>query len=368
MSGGLSRLSTIIDTNRKHGGDLLFLNNGGLFKIPSKKDQELNARIGFNVLEHMKLDAMNMGPREFFLGTEYLGKMAEKVSFPFIATNIQNNGEYPWLKKYASFDMGGQHLVVLGILPEDAFRSSVFSKKVKDINIDDPAEAIQNVLHGFGDDVDIVILLSQLSSEKTNELVEKIPRINFAVTKSKRAECSMTKNPNQMVAQTGVNGLYYLSVNLKKEKKGNVAVVENDPIELSDSVKHDNTIDTIIVQSQKKAREISKHVTELVKKRLKENDVRALTMLTEKEFLQAVKKKKAELEKFHNNTSESLPSKTIVIDGKEVEGEILPGAKIVVEGGREIPATFRLIRGGARNNLKDKIKDEQDATKGEVVQ
>ena len=314
MSGGLSRHTTLLKKQREKNSNLIYIDNGGLFAASSEDDQEVLARVGLHIDSSNGLDAMNLGPREFYFGPQYLADRAKKISFPFISTNISSKVEMPWLKKYIIKKVGKQKVAILGILPENAFSSNF-------ITIESPAKAVKKTISQIKNKANIFILLSQLNAEETANIVKEIPEINLAVAHSEEELCKMTDNSSQIIVPNSVSGKFFLSADIAVDGKGKVKVSQNTPVLLDDSIEHVPTVDAMIMTSLQEAQEQRISAYREVGEHLKQPGTTALKPLSQEEFFAAVNKKKAELKALRPEEGEEVKAK-LFLDGQEIPATI----------------------------------------------
>lgn len=288
MSGGLSRHKTVL-LQKRNAGNVLFLDNGGLFGTTPPLDSQLHAKVGLDVFEFNKLDAMNVGQSEFRFGVDFLSKMASTVSYPFVSTNIISEVPLPWLKEHIVRTVGGVQVAILGVLPEDAFAADPIMEG-KGVTIRSPEVAVKEALEAVQGQAQVIILLSQLNQQQTEALIEKFPEINLAVTRSSKAKCSMTSNPGQTLAPSSRYSQFFLSADITLSDNGEISVVQNLPVELSSSVAHNKAIDTMVTlpfaTKQKMER---KNETPDFSKGM------PLEPMTEEQFIEAVKQRQEKL-------------------------------------------------------------------------
>lgn len=320
LAGGFSRRSSLVNEIRMENKNVLMVDNGGLFAVPARKNQEMRARLSFALYDLMELAALNLGQREFYFGPEYLAKLSETVSFPLVSSNIKSDTPLPWLHRYVIKEVGGFKVGIVGVLPENAFDYYVDPALMEGLSIMPPEEALKELVPQIKEKTDMVLLLSQLGDPKTTELVKAVGGINLAVASSQKLICESPIDKNKMVVPSGMKGQYLLSVEVAKGEKG-IVITQNDPVVLNQADKHDPLVDQIIsdadddFQDELRARKMQPGTASNVKVY---HDV--------DKFSNIVKEKRKELRKLRGEP-----------EGEEIKARLKYGDQV-------IPAEIRLIR------------------------
>jgi len=316
LSGGLSRHTTLVNNLRANGNSILYVDNGGLFPQPVKEDQDLLAEVGFNIFNYSKLDGMNIGNGEFCFGTEYLSRVAENNSFPFLSTNISSPHEISWLKKYIIKEFDKRKIAVLGILPEDSFSYITDKKLVGNLTVISPLDAVKETVNELKGSVDGIILLSRLNVVDTVQLVQEIPEISLAIARGGDEKAVILNNGNQIVVANGENSQEFRSVNMDFAGTEGVIVTQNKVKSLDDSVEHTEVVDTMIVKPFSERRKAEQKVRLVMEEELQKENSTVPVALGADAFWEEVKRKQAELKLIRDKNSPDRVG-TMKVDGQE---------------------------------------------------
>lgn len=317
-AGGFARKAFALDELREKKKNVIFVDNGGLFAVPARKDQELRARQSFALYDFMQLDALNLGQREFYFGLTYLAKAAEKVSFPLVSSNIESSTPLPWMKKFVVVESGGYKVGIVGVLPEKSFDTYVPAEGVKGLTITPPKDALAKVVPEVRRQADMVLLLSQLDDDATTALVKEIPGIDLAVSSSDKRLCELPPEKGKLVLPSGVKGQDFLTVSVTKEND-KLVISQNEPQLLDQPDKIHPLVSQMIEDS-------TKDYMEVLRAQQREKKANVKVFHSVEEFNRMIEEQK-----------ERLQAESGQGQGEEI------GAKLKYNG-QEIPAKIRLHR------------------------
>lgn len=121
---------------------------------------------------YMHYDAVGLGETDLGRDREWLPKMAEKTDFPVLLSNISQRNISA--KPYTIIQLKGVRAGVLAVNPENADAQDGLQRI-------SPEKAVSASIPQLQKDADLVILLSGLAKEETEQLVSRIPSIHIAV-------------------------------------------------------------------------------------------------------------------------------------------------------------------------------------------
>jgi len=123
----------------------------------------------------MGYDAMAIGPLELGLGAEMLRQRLDEAEFPMLSANVLWSGDQTLVgEPYTIVQIGQYRIGVIGLTryPND---------ELADYAILEPKEVLVQLVPEVEEQVDTVILLTNLSYRSAMELVEAVPGIDLAV-------------------------------------------------------------------------------------------------------------------------------------------------------------------------------------------
>ena len=179
--GGFSRLSTLIDSLRKHEKNVLTLHAGDIFqgtlfftKYSGAADAEL--------LSGMNFDAAVIGNHEFDKGPAALNTFMKKINFPIITANIDASNERiisGSIKPYFIKNFGDEKVTVIGLCLEEIPLVSNPGDKIKFLKLADQAQKYIDILKKAG--INKIILLTHIGFEHDILLAQKLSDVDVIV-------------------------------------------------------------------------------------------------------------------------------------------------------------------------------------------
>ena len=240
VGGGLARRAYKIKELTQKLENLLILDSGSLFagspldefrsEIPLDKQR---TEITLTALEMMGYQAIGVSEDEFSLGLDFLKEKIREAKVPFISCNLNIKGLTPFLiKDFSSLKVG-----ITGVSPKSIEK---FGVEVEDYNLS--LEKILNTLKSEG--VDLIILLSSLSLEETEKIIEKFRDIDLVILnrpyfeRPDKIEDTYILYPHYQAKKLGKAKLYW--------DKGKIQKCERREINLALDVKEDEEVKKII--------------------------------------------------------------------------------------------------------------------------
>ena len=140
------------------------------------------AETGFKAMDKMGYDAMSPGWKEFSLGTEFLKKATEGLSFPLITSNlVYRDSGIPFGREYVIKKTGDIRVGIAGVMPLNALENVTDRESVKGLEVLDPEDVLKRVVSVLRKKTDFIVLLSQCGFEATTVLVNAVDDIDLAV-------------------------------------------------------------------------------------------------------------------------------------------------------------------------------------------
>jgi len=126
---------------------------------------------------------MNIGVNDFSLGVNFLREKVTGLSFPCVASNLAyDDGETPFTERYVMTKAGDLDIAIVGVMPDEALKTLPPLDPITTIHVIPPRQALFELLPAVRKNADVVILLSQLGSVETQELLAGISGIDIAIT------------------------------------------------------------------------------------------------------------------------------------------------------------------------------------------
>jgi hypothetical protein len=169
--GGLDREKNAIDSLRKENPDLFYLDAGNMFtqeKLPPRLLDRAHqkAELLNGILNKMGLDVLAIGEQDYQLGVEFLKKLSKETKTAFLSTNVVDEKGEPLFLSYKIVERGG---IKLGVLSASAPKEI---EKLK-LKATDPEAALKKGISQIKDQVDYIVVLSQLTSKENRDLAKK---------------------------------------------------------------------------------------------------------------------------------------------------------------------------------------------------
>lgn len=182
--GGLARNAAAVQSVRKSGESVLLLDCGGMFltRIFAPDGLAIAAETGFKAMDKMGYDAMSPGWKEFSLGTEFLKKAMEDLSFSLITSNlVHRDSGIPFGREYVIKKTGNVRVGIAGVMALNALENVTDRESVKGLKVLDPEDVLKRMISELRKKADFIVLLSQCGFEATTALVNAVDGIDLAV-------------------------------------------------------------------------------------------------------------------------------------------------------------------------------------------
>jgi predicted DCC family thiol-disulfide oxidoreductase YuxK len=178
VGGGVTRRATTIKNIREQRPNVLVLDAGNLFAGGSLDENSLGQDLDkkrtlyyLEALQKMGYDALCLGEEEFNFGLEFLERVVKKYKLNFISSNAQIEGLRPYIIK--EFD--GIKVGILGLT-----HPSVLTKLgIKSLNY---REALKKWVTHLKDEVDLIILLSNMGGYANKEIAKSFSDIKVIIS------------------------------------------------------------------------------------------------------------------------------------------------------------------------------------------
>jgi 2',3'-cyclic-nucleotide 2'-phosphodiesterase (5'-nucleotidase family) len=157
--GGLAELTTLIKNIRRDEPNVFLFDSGDIFTGALSRLTD-----GSMMFEHMitmGYDAMAIGNHEFDYGAEIFEWQKNRAPFPVLGANIHyKNTDHPYAQKHTVIERNGIRIGVIGILGVDAAYTATTPGAIDNLDVTEPAAAVQPSVDELRDEVDLIILLT----------------------------------------------------------------------------------------------------------------------------------------------------------------------------------------------------------------
>ncbi len=216
MRGGLARKARYIQDARARGGALLVLDAGNFLAddaFVSKQALKTRAAYILKAFSYMQTDAVHVGGRDCKAGVDVLAGRGKKLSLPLTSATLQTAAPAePLFAPYHIKKIGNRTVGIFGVSGEGPQGVTVVSPQRA------AAHSVQ-VLKEKG--CDVIIMLSQLSSEQNRNIARTVPGIHFiAGSSAAEAHSRPEMVGDTLVLSPGVRGEYLSVLELVFDNEG----------------------------------------------------------------------------------------------------------------------------------------------------
>jgi 2',3'-cyclic-nucleotide 2'-phosphodiesterase (5'-nucleotidase family) len=160
-------------------GDLLFKKFSN--PIPENELKMITEK-AYLVIESFNLlgyDALGIGDDDLSLGKEFLMGISKKANFPFLSSNLTDEGSGKLLfPPYILKRINGLRVGIFSLLSPDSFLGQGDPRR-KGLTFRSPVETAQSMVKELQPKTDLIILLSHLGYQKDIELAQTVSGIHF---------------------------------------------------------------------------------------------------------------------------------------------------------------------------------------------
>ena len=185
LIGGFARAQAVITEvlaeNKAQGRETLLLMAGDLL-MGTPFSTTFKGRLGAELLNKMKFDAMVVGNHEFDYGLRnLLFNVRPMMQFPLLSANVRSEcGEYIFKRSlWKRFPGSKTKAVILGLTTSDT-PATTHPKNVQGLRFDDPVKTARSFLTSVNKQ-DLVIALTHIGFDQDKKLAQLCPRINVII-------------------------------------------------------------------------------------------------------------------------------------------------------------------------------------------
>ncbi|MEZ4750782.1 MAG: hypothetical protein R3B54_09210 [Bdellovibrionota bacterium] len=183
--GGVAREANVLK-KWGLGKNSLFLSPGQLF-LPEtfieydKKEDHYSQKASFVVkaMNQLGVQAASISAEDTALGLKRLQELAAEAQFPILSANLLVKAtKQPILKTHEIFKFGENYTVAVTAVSQ---RSKIGMSAGKEVEIQDPVEALRPLMDETFKGANLIVVLSDLSDNARNTLVTEYPQINLVL-------------------------------------------------------------------------------------------------------------------------------------------------------------------------------------------
>lgn len=222
--GGLARRPPTIDHFRVEDPGTVLLDAGDTFVSGFAKAEAIN-KVLVRAMNHMRYDAMGLGPYDLAIGEVALRELVSIASFPMICSNLQfQNGVEPWIKPYVLINRNQVRIALVSLLPPES------GVRITGARLLPPGQALQAMLPELRAKADCVVLLTQFGSAEISALLGAEDAVDATLGDGKEKS---GENPAYFPAVP--KGLGFGLVRLEKSDTHGFRPLESMPVLMGDA-------------------------------------------------------------------------------------------------------------------------------------
>lgn len=186
--------------------------------------KELRSRHLWNEMVRFDVAATTPGPREL-AEWELFSKFLEEGTVPVVSSNLQirtDEGEEPLGQRFLIVEENGIRLGLIGLLGGNEFANARLPEGLL-LGYDDPSEAARELVDELSTQVDLIVLLSQMSIDQTDLLLEEVAGIDVALYGSRPPFVNEAEKLGEtIVNMTGSRGQFVGSLTVIVSPEGEI--------------------------------------------------------------------------------------------------------------------------------------------------
>ena len=157
--GGIAELTTLIKNIRRQEPNVFLFDSGDIFTGALSRLTE--GALMFEFMITMGYDAMAIGNHEFDYGEAILLWQKNRAAFPVLAANLFfKDTDHPFAQRHTIIERNGIRIGVIAALGQDAASTAIAPLHIDELDVSDPAEAVQGSVDELREDVDLIVLLT----------------------------------------------------------------------------------------------------------------------------------------------------------------------------------------------------------------
>ncbi|MFP4599814.1 MAG: hypothetical protein ACLFVJ_16265 [Persicimonas sp.] len=177
-------------------GDLLF-KNSSLGRHPERLQDkaEQEARALVDALAVNPPDVLNVGEIDLALGLDTYKEIVSEKKLPVISANLYDSDGKQAFEGHRVVERDGKKVALIGLLKDNPRVEDYY--ETRDVQVKSAADAYRSEAEKLGEDVDLVVMLSNLGTSRTAELIEQI-RGEDHKRSGARIDAAIVSNTNRL--------------------------------------------------------------------------------------------------------------------------------------------------------------------------
>jgi 2',3'-cyclic-nucleotide 2'-phosphodiesterase (5'-nucleotidase family) len=243
----------LLNRYRKDKGNLVIVDSGDLLnedeELPESVRQaaEIKADAIVRILNHIGIDAANVGKLDLVLGVEFLKELEKKYSFPFISANLVDDKNTLIFKPYVLKKVNDKTVGIFGIMGDTSeMVSMVKSITNGTVGVQDPLKAAEAIIQELSGKVDYMIALTHQGTTRDWVIARRVPGINLVVGGHDKQK---TKEPRHaddtLLVQAGEKNQYQGIIEVALDGSG---AYENSLVPLEEDMAGDPEVRAMITK------------------------------------------------------------------------------------------------------------------------
>lgn len=256
--GGVSRLATVIKTQRQKHPDTLVVDAGDFSMGTLYQTLYERQATELNFLQELGFDATTLGNHEFDYGDKALAKMLTKAKkLPLLEANIdwqksaspKLEAEFKkyGLKKYTVVKKGNVKIALIGVMGNDSIEDTPTTK----LKFKDPVKSVKQTVAEIKrkEKVDMIVCLSHSGTSQTKtsedeELAKKVPDLDLIISGHTHTVLNKPLRHGQTyIVSCGAYGRYTGLVKLKQKLNHRWKLVDYRLISMTQAIPKDQQVE-----------------------------------------------------------------------------------------------------------------------------
>ena len=256
--GGVSRLATVIKTQRQKHPDTLVVDAGDFSMGTLYQTLYERQATELNFLQELGFDATTLGNHEFDYGDKALAKMLTKAKkLPLLEANIdwqksaspKLEAEFKkyGLKKYTVVKKGNVKIALIGVMGNDSIEDTPTTK----LKFKDPVKSVKQTVAEIKrkEKVDMIVCLSHSGTSQTKtsedeELAKKVPDLDLIISGHTHTVLNKPLRHGQTyIVSCGAYGRYTGLVKLKQKLNHRWKLVDYRLISMTQGIPKDQQVE-----------------------------------------------------------------------------------------------------------------------------
>jgi 5'-nucleotidase/UDP-sugar diphosphatase len=233
------------ETKAQGRHDLVFLAGDLLMGTPFS--MVFKGKLGVDLMNHMKFDAMTVGNHEFdYDKANLMSRLRPLMEFPLLSENIRTQkGDHAFdtviQKKYAG---SKTRVIIFGLTTAETPRSTL-PGNVKGLVFNDPIDTARKLLESFNDD-DLIIALTHIGILEDRKLAAACPKIDIIIGGHSHTKIFTPEKVGEtLICQAGAYAEFVGRLDVDASN-GAVVRSKGELIRLGPAVKEDKQISSLI--------------------------------------------------------------------------------------------------------------------------